>query len=488
MGFNITGIGPVPSNVAEYTTGQVQQEYLQAVAILKQIFDKRSDNPDPNSQTVTASDFNTLISTLQNLRTLAQNGATDPISGAQFYLTNDMAINLDLIFRSLQAVGITPDTTVTDPTTQISLLKNWQSLAGFGVEDILTQANSITGSTRTLQSMVEIDYVKQGNDILANKLSGLQGQLQTTQDILATLTTIQNIGNQITVTNAGSFAFPPTNDNEIPSAAVGQIQSIMNQVVKDWGPLKLSQDLINQLSSFAQTYFSEVNSAKTQATSNGTTFSAEFSKLHSASDIIKNLNNTELIKPGGKGKNGGGPSNYSIAYFEAMYKAMASAHFHQIFPVATPTSTAATDLLAAKKQLMQELVDLEVQNPGATRSTAGSLASFIYQVALDISTQFKGVTANMTSAELKTALKSAVSSWIMDNQNQLISSTAYSDTGSIQNNITQALSSAQTLNDQQKQLVQNYMFIFEQFYQSASIVLKKMMDTIEKMTQGIMGS
>ncbi|WP_068467233.1 hypothetical protein [Candidatus Protochlamydia phocaeensis] len=449
MGYNITGIGPVPSNVAEYTTGEVQQKYLQYVNILKQIFDKRADNPDPNSQTLTASDYTTLITTLQNLKTLAQNGATDPLSGAQFYLTSDMAIDLDLILRSLSASGINVDSFIGDPQAQMNAMKNWQSLAGFGVEDILTQATSITGGTRTLQSMIELEYVKEGNDLLSTTLGGLQDQLTTTQGILDTLTVIQNIANQITVMNPGDFAFPPQTDGQIPSSAIHQLDSLIGN-------------------NLYGTWTTDVATAKAQALANHTSFSTEMAKLHAASDIIKNYVGNDST------------------HFINTYKIMASAQFRQIFPTASPTSTAANDLLNAKQKLMQELADLEKQNPGATRSTAGSLASFIYRVALDVSSHFSGInTQGMSSAALKTALSAAVSAWILDNQNQKAGSQAANSAGSIQNNLTQAISAGESLNDQQKQLVQNYMFIFQQFYQSASDVLQKVNQVIQKHAQGI---
>ncbi|WP_039359913.1 hypothetical protein [Candidatus Protochlamydia amoebophila] len=474
--FTIDGIGSVPSNVAEYTSGSVVKAYLESINIIAEIFNRRSSNPNSSDSPLSDTDFDNLIAAMNKLRDLAKNGVTDGNPPLTFYLTAEMATNLDLVFKSLKAAGIVLD--VTYPSGKTTLLESWQSLAGFGVQQIMNAATSVsTSSTRTLQSMVELEYVKQGNDLLAVKFQALEQSLKTTQGILDTLALIQGISNQVTITNKGDFAFPPTNNWQIPSTAVAQIQQAFNQIANGQD----SSDLINRMRNFQTTYNNDIATAKQNAAANGTTFSTEFSKLTNASKIMNDVVLHEWTKSEGSGKDSS-TENMKIEYYTKIYKVVASAQFTQVFPVATPTSTAATELLAAKQKLYQRLVDLEAISPANTRSVEGTLASMIFKVVQDISSAFLGLDASTATPE---QLKTAVSKWIIDNQDQKISSQAGNNVGSIQDRITQAITAAQSLNDTEKENVRNYQFVFQQFYQSASTVLQKVTQIVEKLAQGI---
>jgi hypothetical protein len=328
--------------------------------------------------------------------------------------------------------------------------------------------------------MVELEYVKAGNDLLAVQFANLEQSLKTTQGILDTLSIIQGISNQITVTSKGDFAFPPNNNWQIPSTAVNQIQSIFNEITGGQGD---NGGIKSQMLNFANTYWQDVATAKANATANGTSFSTEFAKLGvngGAASVIRGVINRDWNVETGSGKDSS-TDNLRVSYYARMYKAVASAQFSQVFPVATPTNTAATELLAAKQKLYQRLIDLEAIAPDNTRSVEGTLANFIYKVVQDISTAFLGLTTTSSSTELK----AAVSKLIMDNQDQMVSSQTSQSSGSIQDRITQAIKAAESLNDTEKEKVRNYQFMFQQFYQSASTVLQKVTQIVEKLAQGI---
>ncbi|MCE2983599.1 MAG: hypothetical protein LW832_08545 [Parachlamydia sp.] len=478
MSFTIEGIGSVPSNRAEYTSGAVLKKYLENVAVFKEVFDKRLGN------SLVPSDFEDVVNALVELRDLALNGATDGNPPLTFYLTAEMAVNMDMIFKSLKAVGITPDSTGFTDVDKIELLRNWQSLAGFGVQALLNAAANVsTNSTRTLQSMVELEYIKQGNDLLALKFTALEESLRVTQGILDSLGIVQGISNQITVTNRGNFAFPPKTDADIPSAAIGAIQSALIKILSDATPDVAGGSLTLRIPSFTQSFNNSITAAKAAALANGTTLSVELGQLTAASDIINDVIGHDWSDAAAKGVS---VESITIQYYTQIYKAMASAQFRQVFPIATPTSTAATELVAAKQKLYERLLTLEEISPANTRSVEGTLANFVYKVVLDISNAFKNINpAALTPTQLASALKSAVSTWIIDNQDQKISSSLAVQTGSIQDRITQAIKAAQSLNDTEKENVRNYQFVFEQFYKSASAVLQKVTQIIEKMAQGI---
>lgn len=480
MDLTIDGIGTVPSNRAEYTSGSVLKKYLDNIAILNEIFNRRSSNPDASSTPLSPADFDRLMAALNELRDLAKNGVTDGNPPLTFYMTGEMATNLDLVLRSLKAGGIMLDTGYQD-ADKVTLLESWQSLAGFGVQQIMNAAGSVsTSSTRTLQSMVELEYVKQGNDLLAIKFQNLEQSLKTTQGILDSLTIIQGISNQITVTNRGDFAFPPGNDNQIPSAAIAQIQNVFNQITdgKDNSDMN---GLVGQMRNFTNSYNASVTAARNAAANNpNTTFSAEMAKLNAASNIMNNVLTADWTSSSGSGK-GSSTQNLTLEYYTRVYKVVASAQFRQVFPTATPTSTAATELLAAKQKLYERLLDLEKISPDNTRSVEGTLANFIYKVINDISNAFKNLTATSSPDQLK----AAVSKWILDNQDQRAGAGSSNDAGAIQDRITQAIKAAQSLNDTEKENVRNYQFVFQQFYQSAATVLQKVTQIVEKLAQGI---
>jgi len=61
------------------------------------------------------------------------------------------------------------------------------------------------------------------------------------------------------------------------------------------------------------------------------------------------------------------------------------------------------------------------------------------------------------------------------------------DSGVYQRNLTQAITSAQNLNDTQKEDLRRFMYLFEQFYKSASAVLQAIDRMVNKMAQNIKG-
>ncbi|MBA2369890.1 MAG: hypothetical protein H0V82_12865 [Candidatus Protochlamydia sp.] len=475
MDLIIDGIGIVPSNRAEYTSGAVLKKYLDNVAILKEIFAKRGATP---LETLQASDYDDALLAMTNLRNLALNGSTDGNPPLTFYMTAEMGIDLDLLFKSLRAAGITIDNPITNSADKVTLLGNWQSLAGFGVQAIVNAAASVsTNSTRTLQSMVELEYVKAGNELLADKLSTLEQSLRTTQAILDRLAIIQGISNQITVTNRGDFAFPPNNTNQIPSGAVAGLQNVFQKIASGQNGA-----IYTEMKTFAAAYAQDLALAKSRALTNKTTLSTELALLTGASTVLKHVLEFDWGSTAGKGAN---TQAVVIQKYTQIYQIMASAQFRQVFPVASPTNTAATELLAVKQKLYQDLINLEQISPNNTRSVEGTLANFVYKVTLDISNAFKNITMTAPSAQLALMMKSAVSTWILDNQDQKVSSTLANNVGKIQDRITQAITAAESLNNVEKQNVANFQFMFQQFYTSASTVLQKVTQIIEKMAQKI---
>lgn len=75
-----------------------------------------------------------------------------------------------------------------------------------------------------------------------------------------------------------------------------------------------------------------------------------------------------------------------------------------------------------------------------------------------------------------------VSKWVIDNNNTTGASGA-TTAGNFQVNLTAAITAGQSLNSSQQQRVQNYLFIFQEYYQSAAAVLTAIEQIISRMAQ-----
>lgn len=388
MSLLIPGFGEARiSRTSEYISGVVLKEYLDNLNIVNTILDKRP--PLSNSELVD-SDVNNFITAVNALTRLLKEGVTDLSSSpnGQGYLDADLAARLGVVLQTLKVMGFDGNTELPTGAAATEILVNkirdWQDLADVGVKTTLIAALNLNDKypTRSLQSMIELEYVKQGNDIIFDKLGGLEQALRSTQDILESLAVIQGISNQIKAPAPLEFFLPP------------------------------------------------------------------------------------------------GDQSSDLDTYTARYKEAASAYFKQLPSLPNPSDTAAYDLLKAKAELSSKLTKLE-EETGHLRTSANTLAFFVSKVIKDISTAFENVPFNDLS------LKNAVSKWILDGNEHKLGVAGSSQAGNIQDNIAQSIKAAQSLNDTQKENVRRYMFIFEEFYKSSSIVLQKINQIIEKLAQGI---
>lgn len=81
--------------------------------------------------------------------------------------------------------------------------------------------------------------------------------------------------------------------------------------------------------------------------------------------------------------------------------------------------------------------------------------------------------------------KIAMSRWTLDSYSTVPSGGSLGSQGQIQNDLTTAITAGQSLNDTQKENVRNYLYIFEEYYKSASTILNQITQIITKMAEGI---
>lgn len=102
------------------------------------------------------------------------------------------------------------------------------------------------------------------------------------------------------------------------------------------------------------------------------------------------------------------------------------------------------------------------------------------------STTVGGVTTvTITRIPASTRFKLGMSLWTLDNYSTVPNAATLGTQGQIQNNLTTAITAGQSLNDTQKELVRNYLFVFEEYYKSASTILNQITQIITKMAEGI---
>lgn len=186
----------------EVTDASTSSAFKQAVGTIQDIV---TPYPDVPAVPLTAQQRADLENAITFLRNMLNNGYTDPNDPTKKgYVTVQMAQQLVLLFQSLKTVGVDANTQVVSFGT-LAIAQKWQDLVASSamLQDIFNFASSNTN--RSLQAMIELDYVKTGNDVLAGQLDSLQSALSTTQTALNDLADLQNVHNQITINDVSTF-------------------------------------------------------------------------------------------------------------------------------------------------------------------------------------------------------------------------------------------------------------------------------------------
>jgi hypothetical protein len=279
----------------------------------------------------------------------------------------------------------------------------------------------------SLQSLVELVYVKQGNDLIANAMNRLDIALQAAQGALSVLTDIQTLHNKIAIPSSLSFSatfpFVFSLDNQTFSVDVWNIQSTVEVPV-------------NVPAVFFPTFIP-----------------AHTSSYFSTHNTVVFREPTNL----GSGFVVTGPSGHTFTVsnrdqYRSVYNALASAYYVPIDPMVVGNMSAMagylTQMNTAKTRLASFMSTL--------RSTDGASAllgrlSAVY-------------------ASLPAPTSSAFEKWVLDGNN-LHGVAGVEKAGSIQKDLNVAITAAQSLNAAQNQSVRKFTFEFQQYMQSAAAIL-----------------
>lgn len=401
----------------EYTSSDLATGYSQQILRINDVFNRPrgyyTSNPDG-----LAADVATVKDALSQLQIMAVNGgvsANTPTSTKQYFLTTEMATNLDLLLRTFVAAGST------DPANDVTeaILLKWKDLSIQTpvIGDILRSAVNTLQGNRSIQALIELEYVRAGNELVNDQLGDLESGLTVNQKLIDLLGNLQQLRNNLVVLNR------PT-------------------------------------SNFA---------------------------------VIAGATTTN---------------------FPGKYEALASAHFQPpIFPIppstliryipvsgtGNPFRTIPVSLSLRGQSIFQQLLGFQdslarflpsiARLVGATGvADPNSLYGRLKSVQNDLNTlfQFNGQAASLLSDPIQKA--TALYAYLTDRNDTANATLLNADgktAGTGQQLVDLAITSAQNLNDTQKEAVRNFLFLFEEYYKSASAVLQRISQIIEKMAQNI---
>lgn len=423
----------------DYTNPAIANQYNQAILTLFNVYNQgvtysspTATNPNPiPANRLTQQDADNVAQALAALVNLAQNGEVlnnTPTSLKKYFLTQSMVTNLDILLRSFEAVG------ATNPTQGITLeqLNAWKDLSIESpvIQGTMTTAlQQITANT-SIQALIELDYVKTGSDLINQKLTDLDRALTLTQGILNTLGGVQAIHNDVTAYSRGSIPF------NYP------------------GPYGSADEFRATYTTAASNYFGRPINAVIPST------------------LL--IYSTMLVNYGGA------------------FSAVPETNYSAPIGITQAGLSVFNNLLILRQSILNEIHLVSAQSSASDLTNPESLINKIKKVASDLSTLFAVTNPSNPTGPLVPASAgltglqkaSALMNWILDNYNNSAGAGA-SNAGLIQQNITLAITSAQSLNDTQKENVRNYLFIFQEYYQSASAILQAINQILQKMAQGI---
>ncbi len=515
---NIINIGDVDVNYSDYTSHEMLDAFTGIMTDLGVCYTK------PPS----ASNYQDIVTQIQLLKNLSLNGINVPTGEGESYtcyLSADMTDTVDELMKTLAFCSI-PDSSL-DSTEQADAVQLWQSLNTYGLDvpSMLTKARNLASTykssvvkttnpktnapvylnvslspTQTLQSMLEVNYIGTGNNFISSHLTSLETALTLSNSSLTTLGAIQNILNQVTV-NAPPIPFnqqfPPNWEIPISQEDFDAIYSLVKTNSAFATSLYKTES-----GGFALNVFNPghnfLNVLKVEDKPLYNLITSGFYYITEKSAITLMRNHTDIMQAALLDITK--PNTYSNLYdylintpdhenftglqaYKSMYKMFASSFFSQIFPTDYSQQAfidLAKELLADKSVLLKNYNAIVATNPAAD-TNAFSVASSIKEVIKDISTSFSGI--SMTDVG---GLESAVKTWILDARNIAIGQAGSQKRGFVQNHLTEALTNSENLQEQQKQKVTEFMYIFQQFYKTSIAILNLLNQLLSNISHDIM--
>jgi hypothetical protein len=396
---------------AEYTSNYVGTKYMENLQVFKEVFYHRINDASPDAdlikQELLNGDYDDRMKTaLENIIDLAKNGIEDPNDPfpsdppRKHYLSLEMTASVNQLIKTLKAAGAIIDVDAGTFTITPQVVVNWKNLSvnSEAIYQIVSYALATAeDQNRTLQALVELIYVKTGNQILSDNLKELETALSTTKDALRTLGLLQELKNKIETTS--------------------ETQKFREFAAANYG------------------YY----------------------------------NATSFVQ---------GTTGYTGIADQA------SKHFQALQPTVNIADLSNSDtalFLELRNDILAQIKALSATTEGAgTNQENGTLLATLREVEKHIEAALSKAGGEGDTTRIKNALRY----WILDNETDG-AEIANLEAGEIQRKLTGAITSAQSLNDTQKEEVRRYLFVFEEYYKSAAAILSKITQILERMAQGI---
>lgn len=417
---NVAGLDGTTYARYEWTSNAVSAAYQEQLTVLANYF-----NRDTGQTAVTTqADADAVATAIKNLLALARDGIVSPLDESNpasatnptklYFLNVEMATSLDILVRSFYAVGATGG--VGDFSLTAQQLKDWKDLSVLSgtIGDTLRVALNTAPGNRSIQALVELEYVGTANDVIDEQLSDLESALTTTNGVLNTLAAIQDWHNKIVVSSRGSFQFSYNNPDDS------------------------AKESLQKYKALASVFF---------GTPIVPTVPASWTTMVYALRLSVN----------------GDGDPVSV---DASYLALTPSGYNAI-----------NQLISYRNSVAALVAQLSQQFTATQRNATGSLYGTLKSVYNDL----LSVQVPPTDAVTQDTF-----AWFIDKYD-VVQGGDITQQGAIQNNITKAITSAQSLNDTQKENVRNFLFVFEEYYKSASAILQQLTQTIQRMAQGIKG-
>jgi len=537
----ISGVGAVQYTGAGYTNAALIQSFLTSLSQFYQL--------QTGSAPLTAADLVNIQNQVNFLSQIAQNGVSinldtatpgnplpdgsDPgtSQNVAYYLTPAMLQVLNSLFSSLAPGGNINDLTLTDlnnfrngTATQVSnniqnifvyaaqqmailpalsgsapsTISLIPSVAAAQIARIYVPGKVFTGSTINSsvtvseQSFTELDYVETANEVINTQLTNLQQALQTTQNTINDLTQLQQLHNDITV-NSRTF----TLNLLPPSSAPNTTLSTYVAKYEKYASTELQQALVPQLNSEFLPFSLPASAVTVTATAVGTGLSADWTlkvTINNPSQYYAFNTSTNSFVPVATSYSLSGyyVSSLSVnpaTFTQAQMARIAGDGYNgvQQFPLLgtlSGLSTLKLQLTRERGSLSALLVSLSSATPASTLANPLERSQSLLGRVSTVYTDLVKNLSTITSTTSMSVAKKGIRSWIMDNY-QTFSSPSATSAGLIQQNITNALTTAESTNTTQTTNVQNELLVFQQFYQSAAAVLTQLNQIIVKTAQNI---
>lgn len=386
--------------------------------------------------------------------------------------------------------------------------------------------NSVTLANEALakgvQAFTEVEYIGAANEVITQTLSSLRDNLSSTKTIVDSLTALQNVHNNITVASRRNpFAY--TFYNNVFNISISTYQQQYQKYASTWLQAPIVPQLTAEVNPWTLLQTGQAEIAKSYhytgnpAGIDYVTYSVRINQSPpnyywfnpDTNTVTANSTYTfSIILPPDKDYLAGIPADTFVnaaqymgalnpTYLQELIDTTNGATTNPFIPTPrgylAPISTMESlknQLIGLRNTLAQQLAflsqstvtPLSTQNDPTKRAL--SLLGQLSTVYTDLVNNLKVNGTPIDSTTNTVAAATGIRNWIMDNY-QSFATAGATNSGKIQQNLTTAITSAQSTNDVQKENVRNYLTVFEEYYKSASSVLTALNQMISKMAQNI---